>query len=354
MPLLPLLSLLACASAVVLTPPASAGVGGAPDAAVAALPLGRAAFQATLRLPLRSDNASVGAYKVVLVAREGAPAVAAAAGICAGVEAAFDVGAAADGAAAWRASCPERAAAAVREARALDLQHDARYADEVQQLHERLSASGLMVGALGEASVWAAPFRAAALARLAAALPARLAAAAAGGGGASADAAGAAPPLHTVCETGFGAGHSALLFLLAAPAARVHSFDRGDAPHALPAHDWLDARFPGRLALYVGEDAAPALPRLREAWPGDACQLMLVDGGASYADVAADLAALRRLADARGHAVALAGAAEGSEALRAWQDAVAAGALAWELSFAERPAAHATSDRLVAGHFRPA
>lgn len=194
--------------------------------------------------------------------------------------------------------------------------------------------------------MWTSPFRAAALLTLARAQ-------ALGG-------------TRAVCETSFGAGHSALLFLTVAPDARVHSFDGGAAGaardisalagSALAAHDKIDQRFPKRLALYVGSGAAAALARLRDFWPSETCALTFIDGSASGADVGAELATLRGIAPTTGnggHVVALAGAREGSPGLRAWQAAVDAGILAWELTFSEAPGApeEAASDKLVAGHF---
>ena len=68
------------------------------------------------------------------------------------------------------------------------------------------------------------------------------------------DAAAARAPLHTVCEVGFNAGHSALLWLLGAPRARVVSFDIGLYP-ALVGARWLSRRFPGRFTLVQGDSA---------------------------------------------------------------------------------------------------
>jgi hypothetical protein len=226
----------------------------------------------------------------------------------------------------------------------------------VVQLHERLSQDGYMAHEFDASNVWSKPYRAAALARLLAlaSAPAAIPAAASIaplplGADAVAASAGAAG-LRTICEVGFGAGHSSLLFLThTPPSTRVHSFDTGLARYTLPAHDWLDDRFPERLGIYLGE-SAHTLPTLPSYFPHEACQLVYVDGGIAYADVAGDLALLRRLADPAGHVLVLAGAGEGTDAARAWRDAVAAGSVEWEASVAEMPTAP-LSDRLLVGRF---
>lgn len=60
-----------------------------------------------------------------------------------------------------------------------------------------------------------------------------------------------APRARTVCEIGLNGGHSALLWLLGAPAARVVAFDIG-FHEAQAAARWLTRRFPGRFTLVTG------------------------------------------------------------------------------------------------------
>lgn len=107
---------------------------------------------------------------------------------------------------------------------------DCSYAAAVHAMHEKLSQDGYMSREFEVANVWARPYRAAALRRLIA-----------GFGGGSGESS-----LRTVCEVGFGAGHSSLLFLTAAPLARVHAFDASLARYTLPAQDYLDDRYPER------------------------------------------------------------------------------------------------------------
>lgn len=96
-------------------------------------------------------------------------------------------------------------------------------------MHEKLSQDGYMSREFEVANAWARPYRAAALRRLIAGFGS-----------------GAESSLRTICEVGFGAGHSTLLFLTAAPNARVHTFDASLSRFTLPAQDYLDDRYPER------------------------------------------------------------------------------------------------------------
>lgn len=213
-------------------------------------------------------------------------------------------------------------------------------------------------------TLYAKPYRAAFLVRLASEL-----------------AAAGAPPA-TVCETGFGAGHSALLWAaLSRPVAlaggrtstprlprpvTVHAFDTGLSKATLAGHDWLDARWPaapaagdgGALYLYLG-DSFVTVPQMGDYFPQDRCQVVYLDGSPGYDSVAADLRHFRDRA-APGAVVVLAGARPGSDALRAWTDAAggAAPLLAWEGTLPEAQQGGASPDggvdALVYGRYRAA
>lgn len=60
-------------------------------------------------------------------------------------------------------------------------------------------------------------------------------------------------PSFTVCETGFGAGHSSALWLSQDPRVVVVSFDYFHQPHQLAALDFLKQEFPGRLRTVPGD-----------------------------------------------------------------------------------------------------
>ena len=203
-------------------------------------------------------------------------------------------------------------------------------------LHERLGNAGHKEADFGD-TVYHRPFRAHFLGRLLK---------------------GMAPPHppFTVCESGFGAGHSALLFLSALPSARVHSFDHGLAPHSIPAHDWLDERYPDRLLLYLG-DSVITVPQMRDYYPDVACNLVHVDGSRTAATTRADLTAFSAYAPAHtggnggsSSMVVLQNAGEGGEPLRVWKELVAAGFISWEGTVREGGASGG-GDVLVYGHY---
>jgi hypothetical protein len=73
-----------------------------------------------------------------------------------------------------------------------------------------------------------------------------------GGGGGGKRRAGAAPNHVTVCETGFGVGHSAAVFLGASEAVRVVSFDLFDSAAKREALRALQSLHPGRLRPVAG------------------------------------------------------------------------------------------------------
>lgn len=106
------------------------------------------------------------------------------------------------------------------------------------------------------------------------------------------------PTVRTVCEVGFNAGHSALLWLVAG-ARRVESFDLFDAAYSGASLAYLQRRFPGRLNAHRGDSRQVASRAgLRLSAP---CDLVVIDGKHTYENVLADFAHLRAhaTADAR-------------------------------------------------------
>ena len=153
------------------------------------------------------------------------------------------------------------------------------------------------------------------------------------------------------CETGFGAGHSALLFIhLLPPGSSVHSFDIGRAKHVVAANDAIDAMHPGALLLYIG-DSRDTLPQLRRHFPGVECDVIYLDGATDAESIAADARAMARYA-APHHVVALAGAGRGTAAYAAWEALSADGEVSWEGTIYESPTAREESDAVVYGSFR--
>lgn len=216
------------------------------------------------------------------------------------------------------------------------LRHSTRsFAAAVNALEEKLGNTGHMAWEYAD-NVYARPYRARVLSSLLRALTTD---------------APAAP--RTVCETGFGAGHSALLFLTALPpGSRVHTFDHGLSKFTIPAHDVLDEAHPNALLLYLG-DSAVTVHQLPDYFPEARCDFVHLDGSKTAETVAADGAAMARLAAPRA-IVALQGAGRGTPARAAWAALVANGTLTWEGTAYESPAAPDTSDAIVYGRYTAA
>ena len=69
-----------------------------------------------------------------------------------------------------------------------------------------------------------------------------------------------------ICETGFGAGHSAALFLAASRNAAVISFDKFNRPYQIPAADLLMNKYPDRLTSVAGDSCLTVPTTLSSRW----------------------------------------------------------------------------------------
>lgn len=88
----------------------------------------------------------------------------------------------------------------------------------------------------------------------------------------NASARGLAP--FQACQTGFNRGRSAVALLMANPQLHLASFDLGEHAYVKHAHEWIDAQFPGRHALFLGNSAEEI--RIRDY---RRCSFVFVDGG---------------------------------------------------------------------------
>jgi hypothetical protein len=93
--------------------------------------------------------------------------------------------------------------------------------------------------------------------------------------------------VETVCEIGFNAGHSTLLWL-ASGAKRVLSFELGQYTYSTKAVSFLNMRYPGRFQVVMG-DSLDTVPAFRAMWPDERCNLLFIDGGHYYRHAMGDL-----------------------------------------------------------------
>jgi predicted O-methyltransferase YrrM len=96
------------------------------------------------------------------------------------------------------------------------------------------------------------------------------------------------PTVATICETGFSAGHSALLFLQANPHARLISFDLDEFPVTNVAQAWMTEKFSNRFEFVKG-DSVHTVPQYFSEHRDVHCDFVSVDGGRSVEEVAADI-----------------------------------------------------------------
>ena len=87
-----------------------------------------------------------------------------------------------------------------------------------------------------------------------------------------------APGVRRVLEIGFNAGHSADLFLRTNPACELVSFDLGSHDYVQVGKEHIDAAYPGRHRLILG-DSRLTLPAYRASHPAETFDLLFIDGG---------------------------------------------------------------------------
>lgn len=101
---------------------------------------------------------------------------------------------------------------------------------------------------------------------------------------------------RVVAEIGFNVGFSSLAFLESSPDARVVSFELDNRRSVELAKEFIDANYPGRHDLVVG-NSVETLPRYLETMR-EAADLVFIDGGHDYEVAAADTRNARRIAKA--------------------------------------------------------
>ncbi len=91
-----------------------------------------------------------------------------------------------------------------------------------------------------------------------------------------------------ILEIGFNAGHSAEIFLSTTPDSLLVSFDLGHVPAVVVGKEHIDATFPGRHTLVVGDSTA-SVPAFTALAPDIRFDLIFIDGGHTYDIARADI-----------------------------------------------------------------
>jgi predicted O-methyltransferase YrrM len=97
-----------------------------------------------------------------------------------------------------------------------------------------------------------------------------------------------------VGEIGFNAGYSSLAFLSAGADVQVVSFDIGCHEVVGPAKEFVDAQYPGRHELIIG-DSAQSVPEYRIQQPETSFDIVFIDGGHEYEQARDDISNMKAL-----------------------------------------------------------
>jgi predicted O-methyltransferase YrrM len=97
-----------------------------------------------------------------------------------------------------------------------------------------------------------------------------------------------------VGEIGFNAGFSSLAFLSASADVQVVSFDIGCHEVVGTAKEFVDAEYPGRHELVLG-DSACSVPSYRTQHPEASFDIVFIDGGHEYEQAREDISNMRGL-----------------------------------------------------------
>lgn len=100
-----------------------------------------------------------------------------------------------------------------------------------------------------------------------------------------------------ILEIGFNAGHSAEVFLSTDAEVHLLSFDLGHVPAVNVGKAFIDARFPHRHTLIIG-DSTVSVPAFTRLHPDARFDLIFIDGGHQYEVAKADIDNCMKLADA--------------------------------------------------------
>jgi predicted O-methyltransferase YrrM len=99
-----------------------------------------------------------------------------------------------------------------------------------------------------------------------------------------------------VMEIGFNAGHSADVFLQNNPTLTLTSFDLGYHKYVNTAKEYIDATYPNRHSLILG-DSTVTVPKYINDNPDKVFDIIFIDGGHDYKIANADLENCMKLAN---------------------------------------------------------
>ena len=106
------------------------------------------------------------------------------------------------------------------------------------------------------------------------------------------------PFVSNICEIGFNAGHSALVWLTSNPTANVYSFDLGEHVYSRTMAEFLTGEFPGRLTVTFG-DSKTTVPAFFKR--GIKCDIVVIDGCHTFETAKTDLENMRNYVSRERH-----------------------------------------------------
>ncbi len=107
------------------------------------------------------------------------------------------------------------------------------------------------------------------------------------------------PWIRTICEIGFAAGHSTVIYMESNPNVKVYSFDDYGRPHIVDlVRRYIGAKYPERHMIISG-DSTVTVPEFARRNPNVKCDLISIDGAHHAAYPWNDIVSMKQLASPR-------------------------------------------------------